>query len=107
VPLTAAPGLDDVCREDVHEDLVERPMLRIVFEVIRLIVPVEGGGEPGADTGDDTEALHRGGLRKQVRLTTGGNYGKDVGTINAFRTGDYRKDLIVAATPWVYLQFII
>ena len=42
MPLAAAPGLDDVGRDDVDQDLGVAPPLRIVLEVIRLVVPHEG-----------------------------------------------------------------
>src|SRR5258708_2490048 len=42
VPLAAPPRLDDLGRDDVHEDLGERPPFGVSFEVIRRLVPREG-----------------------------------------------------------------
>src|SRR5436190_902264 len=41
VPLSAAPRLDDIGRDDIHEDLGKGSALGIVLEVVRLVVPDE------------------------------------------------------------------
>src|SRR5688572_8011249 len=41
VPLTAAPWLDDLGSDDVHEDLRKRTALGVAFEVISRLVPPE------------------------------------------------------------------
>jgi len=46
-------------------------------------------------------------LRDRLGLPIMVAYGIGVGRINAFCTGDYRKDLIVDSTLQVYRQFII
>src|SRR5919106_5385755 len=43
VPFAPAPGLDDLRRHDVDEDLGERPSFRIAFEVVGGLVPPKVG----------------------------------------------------------------
>ena len=41
VPFAAAPGLDDLRGDDIHEQLREQPALGIALEVIGGLVPAE------------------------------------------------------------------
>jgi hypothetical protein len=43
VPFAAAPGLDDLGRDDVDEDLGERPPFGIALEVVGGLVPAKLG----------------------------------------------------------------
>src|SRR6476469_7652317 len=45
VPFSAAPGLDDFRRDDIDQDLGERPSFRIPFEVVGGLVPCEAAIE--------------------------------------------------------------